>query len=50
VVNPGFIREIDRTESGDHRLALHGGLAVPMSRRYKQAAQAVLKRQPSAPL
>jgi hypothetical protein len=50
VVNPGFIREIDRTESGDHRLALHGGLAVPMSRRYKQAAQTVLKRQPSAPL
>jgi hypothetical protein len=41
VINPASVRQVEPTGAGDWRLTLENGAAVPMSRRYPQAVQAV---------
>lgn len=37
LVNPDHLRSLETTGSGDFRLALNGGIQVPLSRRYPEA-------------
>lgn len=39
LVNAARVREIERAGSGDHRLALEGGVEAPLSRRYAEALE-----------